>query len=81
MRHDIVTGLRGKPAPTNPGRAGQAESRVNPKSTKREWLTDWMVGLERAEHTGEVWVKMHYNMGAITRLVPLLEVSPHHLGG
>ena len=58
-----------------------ASGRLAKKPTKREWLADWLHGLELGEHTGQVTITLHFNKGGITRLVPMLEVPTHHLGG
>lgn len=52
----------------------QPTGRLNPKLTRREWVMAWLHGLERAEHTGQVVVTLHFNKGGITRVVPMLEV-------
>jgi hypothetical protein len=43
------------------------------RPTKREWLEAWLNGLEKTAFTGKVLPELHYNLGHLTRIVPLKE--------
>ena len=63
------------------GSAGRkAESRVNPKPTKREWVKAYLDGLERSEFTGFVDLRLTFNGGGISRVIPMRQDLDATLG-
>lgn len=64
-----------------PGTAPGMPHTAGGKSSKKKWINEWIDGLEHGGHTGQVQLTLHFNRGGITRVIPMLEVAAHHLGG
>jgi hypothetical protein len=46
------------------------------RTTKREWIEAFLLGLEKSGYTGRVELTLEFNKGGITRLTPLKQEAP-----
>jgi len=44
---------------------------MDARVAKREWLEEWLHGLEKSSFTGRIDITIDMNKGGITRLIPM----------
>lgn len=46
------------------------------RPSKREWIEQYLLVLEKSGYTGRVELTLDFNKGGITRLIPMVQAEP-----